>query len=61
MEHEFYGGLSIGIMAVYAIKKFGPGLGAYLDKEVEVKFGNNFPANSWKLKIAYTFRKTMLP
>lgn len=35
MEHEFYGGLSIGIMAVYAIKKFGPGLGAYLDKEVE--------------------------
>lgn len=35
MEHEFYGGLSIGIMAVYAVKKFGPTLAAYLDKEVE--------------------------
>lgn len=42
MEHEFYGGLSIGIMAIYAIKKFGPALGAYLDKEVEVLLRCNF-------------------
>ena len=36
MEHEYYAGLSLGIMAVYAIKKFGPATAAYLDKEVGV-------------------------
>jgi len=35
MEHEYYAGISIGLMVVYAINKMGPGLGAYLDKEVE--------------------------
>merc|ERR1712055_439764 len=37
LEHEFYTGVSIAIMIAYAIKKFGPGIGAYLDKEIEVK------------------------
>lgn len=36
MEHEFYTGLSIFVMAVYAIKKLGPGIANYLDKEIEV-------------------------
>jgi len=36
MEHEFYTGVSIMIMVVYAIKKFGPMLAAYADKEVDV-------------------------
>jgi len=35
MEHEFYTGLSLGVMALYAVKKFGPPLAAYLDKQVE--------------------------
>merc|ERR1712142_270876 len=35
MEHEFYTGLSILIMAVYAIKKLGPGIATYLDKEID--------------------------
>ena len=37
MEHEYYAGLSLGFMAIYAIKKFGPAVGNYLDQEVEVK------------------------
>jgi len=35
MEHEYYAGLSLGFMAIYAIKKFGPAVGNYLDQEVE--------------------------
>lgn len=35
MEHEYYSGLSILAMVIYATKKFGPGLAAYLDKEVD--------------------------
>lgn len=35
MEHEYYAGLSLGFMAVYAIKKFGPTVAKYLDMEVE--------------------------
>lgn len=35
MEHEYYTGLSILIMVVYAVKKFGPSVGAYLDKEID--------------------------
>jgi len=35
MEHEFYTGLSILIMMVYAVKKFGPNIAAYLDKEID--------------------------
>lgn len=35
MEHEYYTGLSIFIMVLYAVKKFGPGLGKSLDKEIE--------------------------
>lgn len=39
MEHEYYSGLSILIMVVYATKKFGPKVAAYLDKEVDVSWG----------------------
>lgn len=36
MEHEFYSGISILLMVVYATKKFGPSVAAYLDKELDV-------------------------
>lgn len=36
MEHEFYTGLSIAIMGVYAVKKLGPAAAKFLDSEVEV-------------------------
>jgi F-type H+-transporting ATPase subunit b len=36
MEHEFYSGISLFIMAVFGVKKFGPKLAAYLDKEIDV-------------------------
>ncbi|XP_066957147.1 ATP synthase subunit b, mitochondrial [Macrobrachium rosenbergii] len=50
MEHEFYTGLSILLMTVYAVKKFGPGLAAYLDKEIEEVEGSwvNYRTNSIK-------------
>jgi len=35
MEHEYYSGLALFVMAVYAIKNFGPSVAAYLDKEIE--------------------------
>ena len=38
MEHEFYTGLSILAMMVFAVKKTGSSFAAYLDKEVEVLF-----------------------
>jgi len=33
LEHEFWGGVSLFIMIVFGVKKFGPQLSAYLDKE----------------------------
>lgn len=41
-EHEFYTGLSLGIMCVVAVKKLGPKFADYCDKEIE-----NFEKN-WK-------------
>ena len=38
MEHEYYTGLSILIAVVFAAKKFGPGMGKALDKEVDVSY-----------------------
>lgn len=35
MEHEFYSGLSLMIMIVYAVKKFGPSVAVWCDKEVD--------------------------
>lgn len=35
MEHEFASGLTLALMAWYAVKKFGPGVRAYLEKEVD--------------------------
>uniref|UniRef100_A0A646QIJ5 ATP synthase subunit b n=1 Tax=Hemiscolopendra marginata TaxID=943146 RepID=A0A646QIJ5_9MYRI len=35
LEHEFYTGVSLFIMAVYGIKTFGPKVAAYLDKEID--------------------------
>lgn len=37
MEHEYYTGLSLLIMGVYAVKKFGPSIGKSLDKEIDVR------------------------
>lgn len=34
MEHEFYTGLSIAIMGIYAVKKLGPATAKWLDSEV---------------------------
>lgn len=35
MEHEFYTGLSILAMVVFAVKKFGPAVAAFADKGIE--------------------------
>lgn len=35
MEHEYYGGLSLGIMAIVAVKKLGPVIAKYCDKEID--------------------------
>uniref|UniRef100_V5H551 ATP synthase subunit b n=1 Tax=Anoplophora glabripennis TaxID=217634 RepID=V5H551_ANOGL len=35
LEHEYYSGLSLLIMWIVAIKKLGPPIAAYLDKEVD--------------------------
>lgn len=35
MEHEFYSGLSLAIMMIVAIKKLGPAVAAYCDKEID--------------------------
>ncbi|CAO1324914.1 unnamed protein product [Diamesa serratosioi] len=35
MEHEYYSGISLAIMAVVAVKKLGPGIAAYCDKEID--------------------------
>ncbi|XP_076304463.1 ATP synthase subunit b, mitochondrial [Tachypleus tridentatus] len=34
LEHEFYTGLCIAIMVIFAAKKFGPGVAKYADKEI---------------------------
>lgn len=36
MEHEFYNGLSFLIMWIVGVKKLGPALAKYLDKEIDV-------------------------
>lgn len=36
LEHEFWGGVSFFIMIIYGVKKFGPQVSAYLDKEQQV-------------------------
>lgn len=38
LEHEYYSGLSLLIMWVVGIKKLGPKLAAYLDKEIDVSY-----------------------
>ena len=35
MEHEYYSGLSLAIMVVVAVKKLGPAIAAYCDKEID--------------------------
>ena len=36
IEHEFYSGVIMGIIAVFAIKKFGPSVAASLDEQIAV-------------------------
>lgn len=57
MEHEYYSGLSILLMVVYATKKFGPGLAAYLDKEVDVSFSSSLLSDIEFTKLFLNFRK----
>jgi F-type H+-transporting ATPase subunit b len=33
LEHEFWGGVSLFMMIIYGAKKFGPSIGAFLEKE----------------------------
>ncbi|XP_037039785.1 ATP synthase subunit b, mitochondrial [Bradysia coprophila] len=35
MEHEYYNGLSFAIMIIFAVKKLGPAIAAYCDKEID--------------------------
>lgn len=35
MEHEYYNGLSLAVMVIFAVKKFGPSIAAYCDKEID--------------------------
>ncbi|XP_017475000.1 PREDICTED: ATP synthase subunit b, mitochondrial [Rhagoletis zephyria] len=35
MEHEYYSGLSLAIMAIVAVKKLGPTIAAWADKEID--------------------------
>jgi hypothetical protein len=42
LEHEFYTGISILIMTVYIVKKFGPKFAAYLDKEIDVSIYSKY-------------------
>lgn len=37
MEHEFYNGLSFLIMWIVGVKKLGPALAKWLDKEIDVR------------------------
>lgn len=41
MEHEYYSGISLAIMAIVAVKKLGPGIAAYCDKEIDVSASNH--------------------
>lgn len=36
MEHEYYSGLSLGIMAIIAVKKLGPVIAKWADGEIDV-------------------------
>lgn len=36
MEHEYYSGLSLGIMAIVAVKKLGPLVAKWADGEIDV-------------------------
>lgn len=35
MEHEYYSGLSFAIMIIFCVKKLGPAVAAYCDKEID--------------------------
>lgn len=41
MEHEFYNGLSFLVMWIYGVKKFGPTVAKWLDKEIDVSERQN--------------------
>ena len=42
LEHEYYTVISILIMTVFIVKKFGPKFAAYLDKEIDVSISKKF-------------------
>lgn len=38
MEHEYYNGISLAIMVIFAVKKLGPAAAKYADEEIDVSF-----------------------
>ena len=41
MEHEYYNGISLGIMVIFAIKKFGPQVAKALDDGIDVSIATS--------------------
>ena len=60
MEHEFYTGLSIAIMGIYAVKKLGPATAKFLDAEVAVSETNHLCVNFTTDFIIFPIRNPML-
>jgi len=56
LEHEFWGGVSLFIMIVYGVKKFGPQVSAWLDKEQD-KIADEF--NSGKVNEIKSFKEAI--
>ena len=58
MEHEFYTGLSIAIMGIYAVKKLGPATAKFLDAEVAVSETNHLHFNFTADFIIFSHQKS---
>lgn len=50
LEHEYYSGLSLFVMWLFMVKKFGPKVAAYLDKEVDVSYSMLFYSYLFQMK-----------
>lgn len=57
MEHEYYSGISLAIMAIVAVKKLGPGIAAYCDKEIDVSSSNLDQKDEHKLITLILFQR----
>nr|CAD7257893.1 unnamed protein product [Timema shepardi] len=50
LEHEYYTGISVAILCVLIVKKLGPPVAKYLDKEIDVSTGVARIVSKWKRK-----------